>query len=193
MAGRAQAAAAGVDRTPRGSLVRAATAPRRQRTRGSMNSPALRGQTRGPRRHVLAWGRIRPPPSAAPAARGQQHKRSSPPADRDRPRCRGPDPDTTIESRPTRRGLLRAEPAAGRAHRPLSPAALSSAPALTSRAAGRTRAVMLYVTPTTGRALAETAEGSRRVAGTAEAARRHTKSGGKCRAQRVLRRCCASR
>lgn len=117
-------AAPGVDRTPRGSFVRAVTATRRQRTRGSMNSPALRGQTRGPRRHVLAWGRIRPSPSAAPAARGQQLKRSSPPADRDRPRCRGPGPDTTIESRPTRRGLLRAEPTA----RSLPPPALSRRP-----------------------------------------------------------------
>ncbi|KAM4764724.1 uncharacterized protein ACIQIH_014013 [Cyanocitta cristata] len=91
-------------------------------------------------------------PAPAPAARGKQLKRPSLPADRDRSRCCGPGPDTTTESRPTPHGLLRAEPAArspppvGSARRPLS------RPALTARAAGRTRSAMLCVTPTTGRA-----------------------------------------
>lgn len=145
-------AAPGVDRTPRGFLVRAVTATRRHRTRGSTNSPAQRGQTRGPRRHVRARGQIRPPRPQLPPPAG-----SSSSAPHFRLTAIDPAAAGRAQTQPRRAGR-HATGCCGQSPPPAlprpwaAPAARSPAPALTARAAGRTRSAMLCVTPTTERA-----------------------------------------
>lgn len=140
--------APGVDQTLRGSLVQAVAATRRHRPRGYTNSTAPRRQTRGPRHYVRARGRIRPLPPPAGSSSNASYLRLT---------AINPAVAGRARVQPWRAGRHAAgccehSPSPALPRPQAAPAALSPAPTLTARAAGRTRSAMLCVSSTTRRA-----------------------------------------